>query len=310
MKTISEPGIFDIPAEDYHADPCPAPSLSSSIARALLTQSPAHAWCAHPRLNPNFEREERELFDLGKTAHTLMLGDIRKFAVLAFDDWRTKDAKAARDAAYAAGKTPILAHKMVMVERMIDAGRAQIAAHREIPDAFDPALGKPEQTIVWQENGVWLRVRLDWLLNSHAVIYDFKTTGQSTEPDAWGRYLFNESLDVQAALYQRGLSAVTGKTAQFRFVVIETEPPFAMCAVQLTPAAMDLAQRKVDRAIAIWAACLESDRFPGYPARVAHLDPPPYIEAKWMEREERDPPTKEMLAQMLHWQAPHKEAAE
>ena len=43
-------GIHDIPPREYHADPCPAPSLSRSIAKLLVERSPAHAYAAHPRL--------------------------------------------------------------------------------------------------------------------------------------------------------------------------------------------------------------------------------------------------------------------
>jgi hypothetical protein len=307
---IERAGIYDIPKDIYHDDPCMLPSLSSSLARKLLTRSPAHGREDHPRLNPDLERTERELFDLGEAAHTLMLGDIRKFAVLAFDDWRTKEAKAQRDAAYEAGKTPVLAHKMVMVERMVDAGKAQLLRHAECADAFDPALGKPERTVIWQEGGIWIRVRLDWLYDTVADILDYKTTGQSAEPDAWTRYLFNEMYDVQAALYVRGLQAITGKRARFRFVVQETDPPFCLSVIQLTPAAMAMAQRKVDHAIALWSHCQETGRYPGYPARVCHVDPPAYQEVKWTEREQRQPISNDMLAQMLDWQKPLKGAAE
>jgi len=36
-------GIFEYTADVYHADPCPKPSLSASIAHILCSQSPAHA---------------------------------------------------------------------------------------------------------------------------------------------------------------------------------------------------------------------------------------------------------------------------
>ena len=52
---ISEPGVYSLPDDAYHADPCPGPSLSSSVAKLMLDRSPLHAWHAHPRLNPNFE---------------------------------------------------------------------------------------------------------------------------------------------------------------------------------------------------------------------------------------------------------------
>jgi hypothetical protein len=45
-------GIHDTTAVDYHADPCPEPSLSAHIAALLCARSPRHAWAAHPKLNP------------------------------------------------------------------------------------------------------------------------------------------------------------------------------------------------------------------------------------------------------------------
>ena len=68
---IDRPGIYELSAEEYHADPCPTPSLSSSIARTLLASSPHHAWWEHPRFNPGRVREEDEKFDLGTAAHAL-----------------------------------------------------------------------------------------------------------------------------------------------------------------------------------------------------------------------------------------------
>ena len=34
---IDTPGIYTLPMADYLADPCPEPSFSTSVARALLT---------------------------------------------------------------------------------------------------------------------------------------------------------------------------------------------------------------------------------------------------------------------------------
>ncbi|WP_242401117.1 hypothetical protein [Acetobacter okinawensis] len=52
MSIITTPGIYDLPEAQYHADPCPTPSLSNSVARILLDESPMHAHFSHPRLNP------------------------------------------------------------------------------------------------------------------------------------------------------------------------------------------------------------------------------------------------------------------
>src|SRR5215831_5713580 len=45
------PGVYAMPAAQYHADPCPTPSLSASIIKLICLDSPAHAWTAHPKLN-------------------------------------------------------------------------------------------------------------------------------------------------------------------------------------------------------------------------------------------------------------------
>jgi len=80
---ITEPGIYDIPETDYHADPIAEPSLSSSIAKILLARSPRHAWANHPRLNPNQEPETRREFDFGSAAHAMLLeGSMSNFSVV------------------------------------------------------------------------------------------------------------------------------------------------------------------------------------------------------------------------------------
>jgi hypothetical protein len=61
MFKISRPGIYlDVAANDYHADPCPAPSFTQSIAKVLLEKSPAHARLAHPRLCPPVAADDEE----------------------------------------------------------------------------------------------------------------------------------------------------------------------------------------------------------------------------------------------------------
>ena len=71
---ITDPGLYDMPEADYHADPCPEPSLSSTLARLMVNRSPRHAWTASPRLNPDHEPVNKETFDVGRAAHAVLLG--------------------------------------------------------------------------------------------------------------------------------------------------------------------------------------------------------------------------------------------
>ena len=168
---MTEPGVYAIAAEDYHQDPCPAPSLSASIANILLTQSPQHAWCAHPKLNPHYQREERETLDLGTAAHAYLLQGSTDFEVIAAPDWRTTAAKQAREAARATGKVPILAHRWDELRAMgLHAWVALLA--QEPPTPFTKAAGAAEQTLIWREDEVWCRARLDWLHHDHRTVDD------------------------------------------------------------------------------------------------------------------------------------------
>lgn len=280
---VQAAGIYSMSAEDYLLDCCPKASLTSGIARELLMCSPLHAWTAHPKLNPAYVSEEKEAFDIGTAAHAFILQGETDFDVLPFDDFRTKAAKEARDASRASGRTPVLAHRWRDIQLMGDTANAQLNLHEEEPRPFGTG-GQAEVTLVWQEsNGVWCRSRLDWLHKS-GLICDYKTCSGSAHPDVWTRTMYAAGLDIQAAFYLRALKATTGVDGRFLFVAQEINPPYALSVVGLAPDALDLARRKVDYAINLWAACLESGEFHGYPTRTAYAEAPPWEVARWEAR--------------------------
>jgi hypothetical protein len=290
LRAIKKPGIYQMTAAEYHADPVIAPSLSASLAHILISQSPLHAWWQSPRLNPAYEVTHSSAFDLGTAAHSYLLEGESGCVIIAASDFRSKAAKETRDAAYAVGKTPLLEEKWTGVQGMVQATRRQLAEHQDPPAPFTD--GKPEQTIIWTEEGdIWCRARLDWLHEDRRTIDDYKTTSGSANPDAWTRGpLFSNGYDVQAAFYLRGLKAVCGVDAVFRFVVQETDKPYALSVIGLAPSALDLAARKVAAAIEAWRYCLAENRWPGYPVHTCWADAPPWEEARWLEREYRGQP--------------------
>lgn len=282
-------GVHGLDADDYHRDPCEQPSLSSSIAHRLVTQTPLHAWSAHPRLNPDFERQERKHFDIGRAAHTLLLEDGYADAALVVvdaKDWRTKAAQEARDEAYTFGKTPVLAHDLDRLKALVKSALAQLADHEATPPLFE--LGRAERALVWDEDGVWCRARLDWLRDDRTAIDDLKTTARSASPEAYARNLFSVGGDVQAAFYLRGLRKLTGAQAEFRWCVVETEPPYALSVIAPGPDVLALGDAKVERAIRVWRECMRSGKWPAYPTKVCWAELPGYEEARWLEREERE----------------------
>lgn len=285
-----KPGIHTMTAEAYHADPCSVPSLSASMAHLLCTSSPAHARVAHPKLNPTFERHEEEKFDVGTVAHALLLQGEDVAVIVDAPDWRTKAAKEERDAARAAGQIPLLGKHWDAVRAMVAATRQQLDKIEAAPALFTD--GKPEQTLVWEEDGVMCRARIDWLHDDLSAIDDYKTTKASANPESWSRTLFGIGADMQVAFYLRGLAAVAGAAvagmADFRYVVQETYPPYALSVVSLSPDVLALADAKVEWAIQLWKQSLASGEWPAYPTRVCFAELPPWEEVRWLAREERE----------------------
>lgn len=274
-------GIHTISAEQYHADTLvDLPTLSNSIAKILVTQSPQHAWCAHSRLNPNYESDDSSRFDLGSAAHAVLLEkDFSKIQFIEADDWRTKEAKSQRDMARAKGLLPVLHKYENMLRSMVSRAHEKIA-NSELKGIFDD--GKPEQTLLWQDGEAWCRARLDWLRTDQRVILDYKTT-DSASPEACVRKISQMGYDIQASFYKRGLVACGGpEDAVFVFLFQEIEPPYACCLVALSTMYIEMANEKVDQAIEIWSMCMASGKWPSYPSEVVIAEPPPWEVTKYM----------------------------
>lgn len=277
-------GAHSLPASEYHADPCEQPSLSSGIANILCNRSPAHAWAAHPKLNPNYQRREDATFDVGTAAHSMMLERENVVVIVPYDDWRTNAAKDIRDKARSEGKIPLLSKTMDEVTEMLTAVTRQLGEHRAQPPLF--AAGLPEQTLIWEEPGdVTCRARLDWLRSDRTAIDDLKTTTRSASPEAYARTLFNVGGDVQASFYIRGCEQLYGITPEFRWCVVETSPPYALSVISPGPDILAIGQKKVEFAINRWRECMNSKQWPGYPKDVCYAELPAWEEARWLERE-------------------------
>jgi hypothetical protein len=280
---VVKPGIYTIPADEYHRDPCDEPSLSASIAHLLVKKTPAHAHWAHPRLNPYYERTEKAIFDLGNMAHAVLLENTyERIVVVDADSWRTKAAQQERDDAHSRGFTPVLNKDYQRLVLATGDIRTQVNQRTYDPPLFTE--GKPEQTLVWQERGVWCRALVDWLHDDFSAIDDLKTTSASANPVLWSKHTLEKiGADVQFAFYRRGVKALTGKTPAFRWVIAEIDPPFPISVVSLDPSWVDLADLKVDRAIERWRQCIETDTWPGYPESIYYAEPPAWVEYDFLE---------------------------
>jgi hypothetical protein len=286
MTEITKPGFYNLADDLYHADPCPVPSLSCSIAKMLVTRgtTPLHAWFAHPRLNPEFKPEESKQFDLGRAAHSLILKDPEDFDIVSAEDWRTKVAQERRELARKEGRIPILEHQYREALAMVEAADAQLDMNEEACDFFKEGFGIPEQTMVWREGEVWCRSRLDWLPEKQTFFPDYKSTSKSADPKLWEGVAMGTGFDIQAAFYCRGLKALGVQKPEFRFVVQENYAPYALSVIALSPSVIDLAERKVELAIQIWRSCMQQNTWPGYPPYTSYLETRSWDEADFLMR--------------------------
>jgi hypothetical protein len=297
---VTEPGVYRMTAEEYHADPCPAPSLSRSTASVLLNSTAQHAWANHPKLNPDFEedfgkkqRESEQKFFLGTAAHTMVLSHGRKIEVIDADAYRSKAAKDARDAALNAGKTPLLPDQYDKCLDMRASIMAQMPAFEDCEKAF--AEGHSELVICWQDrDGVWGRTMIDWTEprpdTNTIVVYDYKTTGRLANPETLAPHVFDLGYDLQDAFIERAIRTVIGAEVKvvFRLVFHEIEPPYMASVVELDEGGRWIGRKKAAHAFGLWARCLSENNWPGYPSKICTLAMPPWIESRWVEREVRE----------------------
>lgn len=291
---VDAPGIYFMSADDYHADPCPVPSLSSSIAHTLCNDAPVRAWYKHPRLNPAAVREQEDRFVIGTAAHSLVLeGNFDRCRVIdGVDDYKTKAAQAARDEALAANLLPMLRKHFHQIVGMHQALRQQLDIHYDGKHMLRD--GEPEAVLIWIENvkgtEVWCRARLDYLRRDVKVpgIDDYKTTKGSANPDQVAKNIATSSMLMQSTFYRRGALQALGDELPFRFVVQECEPPYLLSVNAAGPSLEDLGRKQLAFALETWAACLELGVWPTYGTSTAYASLPPWVEEQWLAKELRE----------------------
>jgi hypothetical protein len=272
-----------MPSETYHRDPAPQPSLSASIAKILDRKSPLHAWTANPRLNPNYQDSEKEIFDLGTAAHSLLLEGIDKMVEMPFDDWRKKEAREQRDLVRRQGKLPVLSKYVSDIYLMIQIAKKALA---DSELGLDLSSCFTERSIFWQQDGIWKRARLDAQSRQHHLILDYKSTDEA-DPYTFQRQIINLGYDIQAAHYcdaYRAAVPTCDRDPTFVFLVQERSAPFACSLVGVDPVFLGLGQQKIERAGKIWKRCNESNSWPSYSKSIFWAEPPAWALADFERR--------------------------
>ncbi|MDF5755790.1 PD-(D/E)XK nuclease-like domain-containing protein [Spongiactinospora sp. TRM90649] len=273
------PGVYDIPAETYHADPVPGGSLSSTGARRILPPGcPArYRWEADHGTLP------KPAWDLGTAAHRLVLGTGPELVRIDAAEWRSRKVKQQVAAVRAAGDIPLRPADYDQVRAMA----AALRSHRIAAALLDPDRGDPEQTLIWRDlvTGVWRRAMLDWLRHpggGRFIVGDYKTC-RSADPDAIQRAVHTYGYHCQGAWYLDGITAL-GLDPAPAFVLIcqEKEPPYLVTVAEIDATALRIGRALNRQAIEIYAECTATGRWPGYSDDIELIRLPAWLENRFL----------------------------
>lgn len=265
MPPISDTGVYpDINPEAYHSGLFPD-SVSYSTLKLLLDE----AGPAKYRAAIDGPRTEKKVFDLGTGLHALLLGKgEERLQVLDYPDWHPKAAREARDAAYAAGMTPLLQKDMDALEAVADA----------VPDHIKGWFtgGTPEVAMLYNHPAaVKVRGQIDYLRDD--AIVDLKTV-RATDTRTLQRQIYDLRYYLQAAIYRTAYGELTGNWLPYYIVAIDLAAPHLSRTVEITEEYLALGCADLDRAIDIYLDCTASGEWPAYDPEPTQINPPPWAQ--------------------------------
>lgn len=287
-----KPGVHDgISNAAYHGQLTPKPSISASMAVTLMEHCPLKLWSGC-YLNPDYEREEKTTWDLGTAGHLALLEPSEwaaRTVIIDAADYKKPANQDLRDAAYLAGKTPLLPKHVDQIMGL----RKSVLADPIAGPAFATGTGREfEQTIICRDRktGVYLKCRPDVRAADWSWVADLKTT-TNANPRALKAKAFDDGWAQRAEWYMDVIEGATGiRPAEFFFIVPEVKPPHIVTVCRFKPelgdkpAALQWASMMNRKAIDVFAECVATNRWPGYTDRVVDLEYPNWAEYRLQER--------------------------
>ena len=258
-----EPGIYDdLPEQVYLDDP----ALSSSDLKTL-TKAPA--------LFKHAEHEETAAMSFGSLTHAVLFGTGREYVVSPFDSFRSKEAREWKAEQEKAGTMIVTADEVTKATEIANAVRNDPDAGPLFTD------GRPEVSVWWDHpSGIRLRCRFDYLPDAkpgrRRLLPDLKTTVDASPwefDSAVGKYGYFQS----AAHYTDGAKAVgLDPDPIYVLVAVEKRKPYIVQPYVISDEDLELGRRLNERAIRLYARCMETGEWPKYHTGVKRLSLRPY----------------------------------
>lgn len=145
--------------------------------------------------------------------------------------------------------------------------------------------GMGEASIFWvdKDTGAPCRIRPDYhvppghKMFPNGLIIDGKSNDDSSR-EGFARSVWNSEMFYQAAFYSDGFQAHYGtkEPPVFAWLGQERDGPYATQYHSATPALVEYGRRQYRPLLAVFAECLRTNQWPGYPTQVTALEMPGY----------------------------------
>jgi len=277
--------------DDYHRDPH---FTSHSQIKDFMERGPR--WFYQRNIARTAPRTETEAFRFGKAAELLVSDGesaYREAVHALVGDGRTKEVKAAKEAALAAGKILISEED----EEAIFAMRDVLTA--DLPDAMNMiASAEAQVTLRGGLSDLAVQSRPDWCsLDAFGPwTMDFKTVKvlddlvvQTDQGFVGGPALVRLGYHTQAALAQHLMAACGYPGAAAYLLISEKQPPYRAVCVDIG-AFLGGALAQLERACALLQRCYTANAFPRVlrPVGADGGAIPTLARPRWLEKQERD----------------------
>lgn len=237
----------------YHADA----AVGSTTLRNLLDPAKAGLFNATGHVH----MEETDAMRFGTLLHSIVLeADDQQVVVLPYQEFRTKEAKAARDEVLAAGNVPLKTSEWLQLCDVRDS----ILAH-----PFARALltgGVSEQTLISEdaETGLRIKARPD---HRTAFIADLKTCRDANPATVERRTIPDYGYQQAAAHYQQIVAdtVANGEHLPFYLVNVEKTAPYRVSVVEIGEEYLADGRARNRRALDLYAHGIQTGEWPTWP---------------------------------------------
>lgn len=275
LQPLPPKPTIELSNEEYHKHP----AISRS-ALSLFDKSPLHYWYRY--INPDFVPHDSDspALKFGTACHMRVLEPELFAETYIPAPTGSKNSKAYKDAVAEAAE----AGKKILTHQEYDQLDGIMTSLMNHPKA-NPALfghgGINETSWIGKDpkTKLELKVRPDRIMKSGALV-DLKTSIDASASH-FQRSAVNFGYCLQAAFYQHVMEICTGtRSANFYFVVVEKEPPYAVSVFQASQAFIAYGRTEMNRLLTSIKSCKKTygtSPWPSYSSDIQVLELPSWI---------------------------------